>query len=180
MRFRPIVVAVTVIGLASLVAACADDFDLDKLDVFHLNEKKKLPGKREELFPGGVPGVSNGVPPELVEGYKPADEAAASPPGEPKPAVAEKPKAKPKPKVARRAPTKVTVQPKKQQPAQQQQQQQAQDPAWQNAPAPQPAAQSPWPASQPAQAGTNAPWPSAPQQPSAWPTAPAPGTFQKQ
>jgi hypothetical protein len=182
MRFRPVVIAVTVIGLASLVAACSDDFDMDKLDVFHLNEKKKLPGTREELFPGGVPGVSNGVPAELVKGYKPADEAAASP-DEPKPAAAEEPKAKPKPKpkVVRRAPshapTQVTVQPKKQQPAQQQQ---AQDPAWQNAPAPQPAAQSPWPASQPAQTGTNAPWPSAPQQPSAWPTAPAPGTFQKQ
>jgi type IV secretory pathway VirB10-like protein len=179
MRFRPVVVAVTVIGLASLVAACSD-FDMDKLDVFHLNEKKKLPGTREELFPGGVPGVSNGVPPELVKGYKPQEEALAPSPDEPKPSVAEEPKAKPKPKVVRRAParkpTQVTVQPKKQQPAQQQ----AQDPAWQNAPASQPAAQSQWPASQPAQTGTNAPWPSAPQQPSAWPTAPAPGTFQKQ
>ena len=32
------------------MTAC-DDFDPDKLDVFGLNNKKKLPGEREALFP---------------------------------------------------------------------------------------------------------------------------------
>ena len=35
-------------GLA--LTACAD-FDPDKLDVFHLNEKKKLPGSARSCFP---------------------------------------------------------------------------------------------------------------------------------
>ena len=56
--------------------------------------KKPLPGDRRAVFPEGVPGVPNGVPPELVKGYQP--------PAEPPPVVAEqvpeKPKPKPKPK----------------------------------------------------------------------------------
>ena len=36
------------------------------------NTKKPLPGERKELFPGGVPGVSRGVPPDLVKGNQAA------------------------------------------------------------------------------------------------------------
>ena len=54
------------------------------------NTKKPLPGERKEMFPGGVPGVAQGVPPELVEGYR---EQPAEPPP---PVVEEKPKPKPK------------------------------------------------------------------------------------
>ena len=55
--------------------------------------KKPLPGERKEMFPGGVPGVAQGVPPELVEGYRE--------PEPPPPRVAEeKPKPKPRPKQA--------------------------------------------------------------------------------
>ena len=36
------------------------------------NNKKPLPGERKELFPGGVPGVSKGVPPDLVKGNQAA------------------------------------------------------------------------------------------------------------
>jgi hypothetical protein len=124
------------IALAPVLAGCAD-FDMDSLDVFHLNEKKKLPGERKEVFPGGVPGVTQGIPPEYLKGNQqqadtavaPAPNGAAAPaPGDkaapPAPAAktaaiepAQEPKAKPKPKrkpkpaAAKQPPTRVTVQP---------------------------------------------------------------------
>ncbi|MCC6888906.1 MAG: hypothetical protein IT536_10255 [Hyphomicrobiales bacterium] len=119
-----------------------------------LNNKKPLPGERRELFPGGVPGVSKGVPPDLVKGNQAAalqqqeeGEADASPvrlPEEPKP----KPKAKPKPKPKvvqetappERPPTAVTVRPQGA-PASQPQVQWPDPPA--TAPRPQPQVQ--WP-----------------------------------
>ena len=53
---------------------------MDKLDVFGLNKKKPLPGKREALFPNGVPGVTQGIPPQYMKGYqqKQQQEAAAA------------------------------------------------------------------------------------------------------
>ena len=36
------------------------------------NNKKPLPGERKDLFPGGVPGVSRGVPQDLVKGNQAA------------------------------------------------------------------------------------------------------------
>jgi len=47
--------------------------------------KKKLPGERREVFPGGVPGVQQGVPPELMR-HQPAEQALAQP--QPAPAAA--------------------------------------------------------------------------------------------
>src|SRR5690349_10872487 len=101
------------VALAPLLAGCAD-FDMDSLDIFHLNEKKKLPGERKEVFPGGVPGVTQGIPPEYMKGSQPQVDAAVTPEGAPPPAGAApppaaktaaiapaeepKPKAKPKPK----------------------------------------------------------------------------------
>jgi hypothetical protein len=55
------------------------------------NTKKPLPGERKAMFPDGVPGVPQGVPPELVEGYR----EPAPPPLQ---VVEEKPKPKPKPR----------------------------------------------------------------------------------
>lgn len=40
------------LALAIPALAGCSNFDPDKLDVFGLNEKKKLPGDRKELFPG--------------------------------------------------------------------------------------------------------------------------------
>ena len=37
-------------------------------DIF--DNKKPLPGERRAVFPEGVPGVPQGVPPELVKGYQ--------------------------------------------------------------------------------------------------------------
>ena len=160
------VVLLTILAtFASALTACSD-FDPDKLDVFGLSEKKKLPGERKEVFPGGVPGVTQGIPPEFVKGNQPSTEAAQTPASatepdkktaavepEPKP----KPKRPPKPRTVSQ-PTQITVQP---------------------APQQQPA---PWPqAQQPAQQQSQAPWPAQGQSNTAepWPSSPQPGTFSR-
>ncbi len=96
------------LGLA--LGGCAG-FGLDSFDGL-FNSKKPLPGDRKAVFPDGVPGVPQGVPPELVSGYQPPAEP------EPQPVVAEQPKAKPKPKprpkqvaAPARPATAITVQP---------------------------------------------------------------------
>jgi hypothetical protein len=109
-RMPRIVLLVVLVALAPGLAGCAN-FDPDSWDFFGLNDKKKLPGDRKPLFPEGVPGVSQGIPPEFVKGNQPPPENAdaASLPAEPakKTAAADpsdepKPKPKPrKPKVAK-------------------------------------------------------------------------------
>src|SRR5690348_3910942 len=123
MQAKPILIVVALLAAAPILAACTD-FDMDKLDFFHLNEKKKLPGERKPLFPEGVPGVTQGIPQELTKGYKPPAEPEQAKVAEPEPA-------KPKPKVARRPapkPTKVTIQPAATTPAPQPAQQAQQPP----------------------------------------------------
>jgi hypothetical protein len=171
-RLRHIALVAGLLAASVGLSACADGFDVDKLDVFGLSEKPKLPGERKPVFPEGVPGVSQGVPPELIKGAHPAEgdplmqQTASAPPAteapkaEPKPKA--KPKAKPKPKVVRA-------------PAPQQPQQSTADQLANGTPAP-------WPSAPPAQAsGTNAPWPSSSTNsaPAPWPDAPAPGTFSR-
>lgn len=135
---------VTLLAIAPALSGCANgEFDFDKLDIFGLNEKKKLPGERKDLFPEGVPGVQQGIPPEyLKENQIAAEQAAAqtaavAPPEEEKP---KPPQAKPKPKPRTAArPTRVDIGGGSQAaPVQQQQQQPAQ--------ADQPSNASPWPA----------------------------------
>jgi hypothetical protein len=167
---KRIIVAASILSLGLALGGCAD-FDLDKigdkLDPFGLTKKKPLPGERKDVFPSGVPGVSQGVPPELTRGYQapaaepdPAEVAAAKAAEE----AAAKPKPKPKPKqTAKATPPKPRVQ---QQQAGQSQQQQ-----------PATSAQAPWPAQQPQQQQApqqaQAPWPSQQSQPqqstSPWP-----------
>lgn len=157
MRIHRIVFLITLAAALPALSGCAD-FDADKLDIFGLNEKKKLPGERKAIFPEGVPGVSQGIPPEYIKGNQPAPETALAVPAEP-----EKPAAKPKP--AKKTATftqdekpKVKRQPKPR-PASAQQQQ---APAGQQ---PQP-----WPEQAPAQSSSSS---------SPWPSAPAPGTFSR-
>jgi len=175
---RSIRCAVTVVALVlvgSVLAGCAD-FDLDKLDVFGLNEKKKLPGDRKELFPGGVPGVTQGIPPEYMKGNQPPPETAQAPAndqakqaaaaGSKTAAAEEEPKPKPKRK-PRPAPTQITV-------GGTGQQQQPQQPPPQQVP------QAPWPQdSQPA--SQQSPWPSQGQTNAAapWPSSPNSGTVSR-
>ncbi|MGC1464987.1 MAG: hypothetical protein WA792_04575 [Pseudolabrys sp.] len=176
-----IVLAGVLLAFGLGLAGCEDGFDMDKLDVFHLNDKKKLPGERKDVFPGGVPGVTQGVPQDLVKGYQAPPETATALPGEEsaaekraaaiEPAGESKPARKPKPRVARHKPSRITVKPAAQPVAEQPQQQQPQGAPW-----PAPAQQPPQQAS-----GAQSPWPSTTQQPSSapWPAAPPPGTFSR-
>ncbi len=176
-RMHRLAVLAALLLAAPALSGC-ENFDPDKLDVFGLNEKKKLPGERKALFPEGVPGVAQGVPPEYMKGNQPAPDAATAettlPPGskvnpgdtdasavlkpEAKTAAVEpaetpkpkrKPKAAPKPATAQQTPAQVTIQP-----AAQGQPQQSPWPA-QNQPPQQ--AQSPWPDAN--QTNNSSPWP---------------------
>ena len=87
-----------------LVLAGCDSFDpLDKFQDWDLLGASKTPlkGERRPVFPSGVPGVPQGVPPEMVKGYQPPAE-------EPPPVIeAKQPRQKAQKKTAaapRRAP----------------------------------------------------------------------------
>jgi hypothetical protein len=130
------------LALCLPLAGC-ESFDPGMLTDWIPTGKKSLTGDRQPVFPQGVPGVSDGVPPELMKGNQPPSEAQATLP-EPPPPAAEKPKPKP--------PKKVTSQPP---PRQQQSAQPQSSPApWPPEPAQsaQPAqpAQTIWPAPPPA------------------------------
>jgi len=191
------------LALALVLGGCTAGGQFDPTEVLSsdiFNTKKTLQGDREPLFPNGVPGAETGVPPDLVKGYQPPPEQAATENADttikPEAAPAKpKPKPKPKPAVAR-APAPPP-----------------RDAAWDQKsaspvpPAAQPA-QSPWPAppqSAPAQTNWPAPpptgqsqqaapaaqtnWPPPPPtgqaqqtaQPgqSIWPNPPAPGTYSR-
>jgi hypothetical protein len=146
--------ATVLAGAAALVSGCDS---LDTLTLF--DSKTKLSGERKPVFPEGVPGVTPGVPPEMVKGYREpvAETPPPAVPGEEPKAAEAKPKPKPtaeaKPKPKPHAVQTVA----KPQPA----------PAVQAAaaPPPAPAAGAPWPAQpqqQQAQQPSQAPWPSAP------------------
>jgi outer membrane biosynthesis protein TonB len=149
--FRGVVLTLLLLPFGGMLAGC------DTLENFQLfDNKKKLSGLREPVFPNGVPGVTQGIPPELVKGYQ-EPQATVDPAAAAAQATAEKiepkpePKPKPKPK-----PRKVAQPAAAQQPQQPQQPQQA----WPNQPPQQPQqAQAPWPGQQ------------QPQQAPGWPTA---------
>ena len=158
-----IVMLTALVVLAPVLSGC-ESFDMDKLDVFGLNEKKKLPGDRKPVFPEGVPGVSQGIPPEYVKGNQPPPDAAQTPPAGQvasapaddaanKTAAAPAEEPKPKPRKPRVAKQKLIPDPSPP-PAQRQQPAQGQQPA-------------PWP--EQGQSSSTAPWPS----------SPAPGTFSR-
>lgn len=168
---RRIVPMIALLCMGFGLSGCANGgLELDPAYWFP-DGKKKLPGARQEVFPGGVPGVTQGIPPELVRG-NPANQAAQQeqalapvqqepPPPPPAPQQAEeKPKPRPK-RVARPRPPP--------QPEAQVQQEQQQQPVAR--PSQQPAPAGAWPA----------PQPQAQQQPApaagAWPAPPAAGTF---
>ena len=190
-RITSLALVAALLAIAPVLAGCEDmdNVDLDKLDVFGLNKKKPLPGERHDVFPGGVPGVTQGIPPEYmkanVEKQQAADaaaaaeaqkeEAAKTAADEQKKAAAaeeaEKPKAKPKPKrkVVRapaKPPTQVTIQPTRAQPGQ---------------PAPWPGSnqQQQPPQQQPQQQQQSGQQQQGQQQDPAWNTAPPPGTFSR-
>ena len=91
MQRRALSSAVLLLGLA--LAGC-DSFDpLDKFQEWDIMGSSKTPlkGERRPVFDNGVPGVPQGVPPELVKGYQ-------QPAEEPPPVVEAKPVKQAKPK----------------------------------------------------------------------------------
>jgi outer membrane biosynthesis protein TonB len=162
-----VVLLAALAAFASTLAACSN-FDPDKLDVFGLNEKKKLPGERKELFPGGVPGVSQGIPPEFMKGNQPSPDAAQAPAGGPgnpaaepdKKTAAVEPEPQPKPK-RKPKPQTVSQPPAQNAPQSAAQQQPAPWPQQSQQPAPQ-QAQAPWPGQAQGQSNAGGPWPSSP------------------
>jgi hypothetical protein len=174
MRMSSCIVVLAMLTVAVPALSGCTNFDPDNLDIFKLNEKKKLPGERKELFPGGVPGVTQGIPPEYVKGKQPPPETAqalqapaseqskATDESEPeKKAAATEPESQPKPKPKRAAKPRTASQ------------QSTQAPNQQLAPWPQ---QNPQPAPQQAQS----PWPTQGQTTTApWPSSPQPGTFSR-
>jgi hypothetical protein len=172
--FNRLVLVGLLIGVAPAISGCAD-FDLDKLDVLGLNKKKPLPGERHAVFPEGVPGVTQGIPPELmpggqqaqpgaavaVESVKPAETKMAAVQPVEKPKVKPKPRPKPKEVVQTSRPTRIQMSP---------QEQQAQPAA-----APSASVQPPAQPTAPQQG-----WPAPAQSSAPWPDPPPSGTFSKQ
>jgi hypothetical protein len=194
-RMHGIVLLVALVALAPVLAGC-ESFDNEKFDIFGLNEKKKLKGERKELFPEGVPGVTQGLPPEYLNKQQPPqpdtaqtppatpanttaalpNEKAATPaqPGKtaaiepaPEPKPKAKPKRKPKPHIAAQPAKQATVQPA----APKQNSGQQPSAPWPD----QKQAQSPWPDQNQGQSQSQRQSTGA----SPWPAAPAPGTFSR-
>src|SRR5437764_4897285 len=91
----PLAVMTLTLGLAGCGGGGGNIGDLvDTVTGLIPDTKKALPGERRAVFPEGVPGVPQGVPPELVKGYQ--QESATATPAEPAPEPAKKPAAKPK------------------------------------------------------------------------------------
>jgi outer membrane biosynthesis protein TonB len=144
-RLARISFTVLTLSLGLALAGCEGFDPTSFMDQDFFNTKKRLPGERKAVFPEGTPGVTQGVPKELVKGNQPSDQAEPTPPkaqaeaAEPK--AESKPKPKPKPKVVAKPkeepqeesrPTAVTVRPTQEtqqtQPAQAQSQVQWPDP----------------------------------------------------
>lgn len=96
-RAKRLLAAAFAFGLAGLVSGCGSmsmpSWDpTDLLDF--LDTKKRAPGERKPVFPEGVPGVTQGVPKDMIRGSAEAraaadaQAAAAAPPPEPPPPAA--------------------------------------------------------------------------------------------
>ena len=99
---RTLTLAALISGLALAGCDTLGNFDpLDKFQDWDIMGSAKTPirGERREVCPQGVPGVPQGVPPDMVKGYQ-------APPDEPPPVVTAKPEKKAKPKKTASAPRK--------------------------------------------------------------------------
>jgi hypothetical protein len=182
---------VALVAVGPVLAGCSS-FDPDQLDFLHLSDKKPLPGKREALFPNGVPGVTKGIPPQYREGYQapsvadlpPGDTDATSPAGASRTASAAPTKPVKEtnlgaPMKVHRTATKHRAKPKRHRAVKRTVKKKATATAarpkaapkgtaapWPSAPQQAKGTQAPWPSNSAPSTGTQAPWPStsAPQQ----------------
>jgi hypothetical protein len=111
-RLARLVTVVATLSLPLLLSDCSSFDPTDIMDNMFASQKKPLAGDRKPLFPSGTPGVTQGLPAELVKGYQPpppqtdaTQDAQAAVPEKPKP------KPKPKPKVVAAPPTNQSSQP---------------------------------------------------------------------
>jgi hypothetical protein len=147
---RGIFLTLLVLSFGGALAGC------ESMENFQFwDTKTKLAGERKPVFPEGVPGVTQGIPPELMKGYQEPQQqvdpaAVAAQQGAEK--TETKPEQKPKPKPRKVAQPRPAAQRSQQPPGQRPASQQPQ----------QPPQQAPWPGQQP-QAQQ--------QQQPAWPTA---------
>jgi hypothetical protein len=138
---RLVLTVVVVAAAGPVLSACSSIPDLDSISELW-DTKKPLNGERKPVFPDGVPGVTAGVPPELVRGYrepesgmvdpaKVAAEAAAEGDAKPKkPPPQRTAAAKPKPKPAADSSAQAQRQPPPAQPQPAPWTPQQQQPAW--------------------------------------------------
>jgi hypothetical protein len=79
MRSQRLIAAAVVIALSGALAGCSSSLsNWDPTDLLDfLDTKKKLPGERKPVFPGGVPGLEQGVPKDLYKGANQQQEAPA-------------------------------------------------------------------------------------------------------
>lgn len=151
------------------------------------DREKKLPGERKAVFPEGVPGVTQGVPPEYLRENRQQepDPTELAKPEEPQPPAPETQSA-PRQRPARTAkPVDITPpdanEAPRQRPAarpQRQTPETAQQPRRTAIPPAEPVNPAPAPAPAPAAAPQVAPAPSR-SAPLPWPTAPPPGSFSR-
>src|SRR5215471_5393790 len=155
-RYRLLLSAAVLLN-GLVLAGCETGGISDKLgeigdsvtDMIPNGGKKKLSGDRKPVFPEGVPGVAQGVPPDLVKGNQPPPDVAETQVPEP---VKQEPKPKPKKKVVAHKPPPPPAAPV----------QSPQPAAW-PAPAQQPSAQ--WPAPPAQQPPGQTAWPEPPPMP---------------
>src|SRR6476660_8927447 len=125
-RFARSGFAVLALSLGVLLAGCEGFDPTSFMDSDFFNTKKRLPGERKAVFPEGTPGVTQGVPKEMVKGYQPGEQvqepqSQSTVQAQPDEAKAEaKRKPKPKPKVVAKpknesGPTAVTIRPSQEQ-----------------------------------------------------------------
>ncbi|HET9902997.1 MAG TPA: hypothetical protein VFQ27_04770 [Xanthobacteraceae bacterium] len=106
---RPFLLAATLLlslGLAGCETSDVMDSVSEKIHDFNPfgTAKTKLPGERRPVFPEGVPGVQQGIPPDLMPGNSETTATAEPEPQAEKMAEKEKPKAAPRRAAARTAP----------------------------------------------------------------------------
>jgi hypothetical protein len=110
MRSDRAIVTVAALALGLGLSACETSNWGDKIqDTFgEMNlfgtAKKPLPGERKDVFPQGVPGVTQGVPPDLVKGNQASLETQPAAPPQPAPPPPKKKKVAAKKKVPRPPP----------------------------------------------------------------------------
>jgi hypothetical protein len=66
--------AVFLASTGLVLAGCEDTKLMEMFD-----GKKKLAGDRKQVFPEGIPGVQQGVPPELMKGYRSPEQMSQTP-----------------------------------------------------------------------------------------------------